>query len=98
MCMFVQVSFGVFETEEDAARQYDRALILEKGRSGERACGQPPVLHTHFTRNATPTATELKCTPPRPAPPRPPAAAKTNFPLREYEAEVVEFERYLTET
>lgn len=25
-----QVSFGVFETEEDAARQYDRALILEK--------------------------------------------------------------------
>ncbi len=29
-----QVSFGVFETEEDAARQYDRALILEKVRRG----------------------------------------------------------------
>lgn len=28
------VSFGIFETEEEAARQYDRALILEKGRSG----------------------------------------------------------------
>lgn len=28
------VSFGVFDTEEGAARQYDRALILEKGRSG----------------------------------------------------------------
>lgn len=27
-----QVSFGIFETEEEAARQYDRALILEKGR------------------------------------------------------------------
>lgn len=30
----VQVSFGVFESEEDAARQYDRALILEKVRPG----------------------------------------------------------------
>lgn len=29
-----QVSFGVFETEIEAARQYDRALIVEKGRSG----------------------------------------------------------------
>lgn len=29
---YTQVSFGVFETEEDAARQYDRALILEKVR------------------------------------------------------------------
>lgn len=27
-----QVSFGVFESEEAAARQYDRALILEKVR------------------------------------------------------------------
>ena len=26
------VSFGVFDTEEDAARQYDRALVIEKGR------------------------------------------------------------------
>lgn len=40
------VSFGVFETEEEAARQYDRALISEKGR-----------------------------------------AAKTNFPMSEYERE-----------
>lgn len=30
----VQVSFGVFETEEEAAQQYDRALVIEKGRSG----------------------------------------------------------------
>jgi hypothetical protein len=28
--MCPQVSFGVFESEEEAARQYDRALILEK--------------------------------------------------------------------
>ena len=46
-----QVSFGVYETEEEAARQYDRALILEKGRG-----------------------------------------AKTNFPLRGYEAEVQQYE------
>jgi hypothetical protein len=51
------VSFGVFETEEGAARQYDRALILEKGRT-----------------------------------------AKTNFPIRDYEAEAEEFERYLHAT
>lgn len=29
------VSFGVFETEAEAAKQYDRALILEKGRSAK---------------------------------------------------------------
>lgn len=29
------VSFGVFDSEEAAARQYDRALILEKGRAGK---------------------------------------------------------------
>ena len=29
------VSFGVFDTEEDAARQYDRALIIEKGRGAK---------------------------------------------------------------
>ncbi|KDD72016.1 hypothetical protein H632_c3997p0, partial [Helicosporidium sp. ATCC 50920] len=46
------VSFGVFESEEAAARQYDRALILEKGRS-----------------------------------------AKTNFPIRDYEIEVDEYEQ-----
>lgn len=28
----VQVSFGVHKTEEEAARQYDRALIIVKGR------------------------------------------------------------------
>ena len=27
-----QVSFGVHKTEQDAARQYDRALIIVKGR------------------------------------------------------------------
>lgn len=32
--LFMQVSFGVFETEEEAAQQYDRALVIEKGRSG----------------------------------------------------------------
>ena len=32
--LIVQVSFGVFETEEEAAQQYDRALVIEKGRSG----------------------------------------------------------------
>ena len=31
----MQVSFGIHETEEDAARQYDRALIVEKGRSAK---------------------------------------------------------------
>ncbi len=30
-----QVSFGIWETEERAARQYDRALIVEKGRSAK---------------------------------------------------------------
>lgn len=53
-CIGVQVSFGVFESEEEAARQYDRALILEKGRN-----------------------------------------AKTNFPLRDYEAEVEEYVDYM---
>jgi hypothetical protein len=51
------VSFGVFEGEEDAARQYDRALILEKGR-----------------------------------------AAKTNFPIRDYEGEAAEYEALLLRT
>lgn len=50
------MSFGIWETEERAARQYDRALIVEKGR-----------------------------------------AAKTNFPLATYEAEVVHFEALLRE-
>ena len=53
----LQVSFGVFEGEEDAARQYDRALILEKGR-----------------------------------------AAKTNFPIRDYEGEAAEYEALLLRT
>ena len=53
----LQVSFGVFEGEEDAARQYDRALILEKGR-----------------------------------------AAKTNFPIRDYEGEAAEYEALLMRT
>jgi hypothetical protein len=29
------VSFGVFDTQEEAARQYDRALVVEKGRSAK---------------------------------------------------------------
>ncbi len=44
------VSFGVFDSEAEAARQYDRALVVEKGR-----------------------------------------AAKTNFPLRDYEEEAAEY-------
>jgi len=53
-CM--QVSFGVHEEEESAARQYDRALLIEKGR-----------------------------------------AAKTNFPLPDYEKESKEFEEFVVE-
>lgn len=30
-----QVSFGHYDTEEEAARQYDRALIIEKGRGAK---------------------------------------------------------------
>ncbi len=48
------MSFGVHDTEEAAARQYDRGLIVEKGK-----------------------------------------AAKTNFPLRDYIAEVQRFEAFL---
>ena len=55
-CQLWQVSFGIWETEERAARQYDRALIVEKGR-----------------------------------------AAKTNFPLATYKAEVAHFEALLRE-
>ncbi len=29
------MSFGIHETEEEAARQYDRALIVEKGRAAK---------------------------------------------------------------
>ena len=29
------MSFGIHETEEQAARQYDRALVIEKGRSAK---------------------------------------------------------------
>ena len=50
----MQVSFGVHEDEESAARQYDRALLIEKGR-----------------------------------------AAKTNFPLPDYEKEAKEFEEFV---
>ena len=53
-CM--QVSFGVHEEEESAARQYDRALLIEKGR-----------------------------------------AAKTNFPLPDYEKESKQFEGFVVE-
>ena len=52
----IQVSFGVHEQEESAARQYDRALLIEKGR-----------------------------------------AAKTNFPLPDYEKEAKEFEEFVVE-
>ena len=30
-----QVSFGNHDTEEEAARQYDRALVIEKGRGAK---------------------------------------------------------------
>lgn len=49
-----QVSLGMHTTEESAARHYDRALIIEKGR-----------------------------------------AAKTNFPVSDYDAEICEFEAYI---
>ena len=29
------MSFGIHDTEEKAARQYDRALIIEKGRAAK---------------------------------------------------------------
>ena len=32
MSLQAQVSFGVHKSEQDAARQYDRALIIVKGR------------------------------------------------------------------
>ena len=34
-CKVVQVSFGVHDEEQRAARMYDRAIILEKGRSAK---------------------------------------------------------------
>ena len=49
-----QVSFGVHDEEERAARMYDRAIILEKGR-----------------------------------------AAKTNFPLHDYDREIAAFEAFV---
>ncbi|DBA97354.1 TPA: hypothetical protein ACH3X1_015089 [Trebouxia sp. C0004] len=55
-CGRKNVSFGVHEEEESAARQYDRALLIEKGR-----------------------------------------AAKTNFPLPDYEKESKEFEEFVVE-
>lgn len=48
------MSFGIFDSEDGAARQYDRALIIEKGK-----------------------------------------AAKTNFPLREYDKEAIEYARWM---
>lgn len=54
MVVYMQVSFGVHDTEEEAARQYDRGMIIEKG-----------------------------------------TAAKTNFPLRDYMAEVRRYESFL---
>ena len=50
----MQVSFGVHDDEQRAARMYDRAIVLEKGR-----------------------------------------AAKTNFPLGDYDREVAEVETFL---
>lgn len=50
---YMQVSFGVHDEEERAARMYDRAIILEKGR-----------------------------------------AAKTNFPLHDYDQEIADFELF----
>lgn len=35
LLLCAKVSFGIHETEEEAARQYDRALIIEKGRSAK---------------------------------------------------------------
>ena len=53
-CSGTQVSLGMHDTEIEAARAYDRALIIEKRR-----------------------------------------AAKTNFPLADYEGEVQEYEALL---
>ena len=52
--MMSQVSFGVHDEEERAARMYDRAIILEKER-----------------------------------------AAKTNFPLHDYDREIEAFEAFV---
>ena len=54
MHLEVQVSFGVHDEEQRAARMYDRAIILEKGR-----------------------------------------AAKTNFPLADYDRETAEVEAFI---
>lgn len=81
-----QVSFGVFETEEDAARQYDRALILEKVGSGvgsDNACGQGVLRVASAAAQAA--TTPPPCTHPpahaspggRAAPPRPTSLCAT---------------------
>lgn len=104
----------MFESEEDAARQYDRALILEKVRA---ACGAPPQQSCcvggtqHHTQGRAATGSIPLQLPPRVCltpsfpPPHTPhlpspqgRTAKTNFPVRDYEREVAEYEAHLLAT
>lgn len=89
----------MFEQEEEAARQYDRALIVEKVRSLLCAlyCACCAVLRLlHPTSIARPH--QSAALPPLPRNRRQGRGAKTNFPLRQYEAEVGQYEAHLLAT
>jgi len=80
------VSFGVFDTEEDAARQYDRALVIEKGRwvlaIGFRVSGCAGGLPHSLTHSRRLVVSSSR---------RRARSAKTNFPLVEYELEALQY-------